>query len=98
MSRNEGGVSANGGGKAERYNLVLEDTTPSYAWKGSLGRDSPGRAYDPDSGGTFICYSQRILRPIVREPSKRLACILSHGRPGAQVDRILEPVKKLKVE
>jgi hypothetical protein len=97
--RNAGDKLASGAEVAARYDFVMEGTTLDPEWKGWLGRNSSERGYDPGHEGTFTVNSGTV-EPIVRKPSKRLACILSYGPIENRVNRIgvFEPVEKLEVE
>jgi hypothetical protein len=98
IRRNAGGRLASGADEAERYDFVMEGTTPDPAWKGWLGTKSE-RGYDPGSENTFAVNSGTV-EPIVRKPSKRFACIFSYGPIEDRVHCVVvfEPVEKLKVE
>lgn len=97
--RNAGDKLARGADEAARYDFVMEGTACNRKWKGWLGRDSSERGYDPDHEGTFTVDGETV-RPIVRKPSERFACILSYGPIEDRVNCIVvfEPVEKLKVE
>jgi hypothetical protein len=77
----------------------MEGTTSDRQWKGWLGGDSSERGYDPGGENTFTVHRETV-RPIVRKPSKRFACILSYGPIEDRVNEfvVFEPVEKLKVE
>jgi hypothetical protein len=97
--RNASDKLASGADEAERYDFVMEGTTRDPAWKGCLGKDSSGRGYDRDPEGTFTV-SRETVRPIVRKPSKRFACMLSYRPIEDRVNCVVvfEPVEKLKVK
>jgi hypothetical protein len=77
----------------------MEGTTSDRQWKDWLGGDSSERGYDPGGENTFTVHRETV-RPIVRKPSKRSACILSYEPIEDRVDCIVvfEPVEKLKIE
>jgi hypothetical protein len=97
--RNAGDKLAKDVDKAARYDFVMEGTTSDRQWKGWLGGDSSERGYDPGGENTFTVHRETV-RPIVRKPSKRFACILSYGPIEDRVNEfvVFEPVEKLKVE